>query len=1229
MQLVSMEVNRYGSNDQLTLGPISQGLNAICGPTGSGKTTLLNWLRQMVVAPAHSNSSYSPSGWANGAPLNGSFAAQSPLYGRLEVRNQQRNIGITQTSDGQRHLANMSPAKMDTLHSAASNVLATLTPEQQHAFSELTSIQASADNTSRLEALAKQLGFDKPLESGVYETRRSLLTRQDEIHARLRSLEGVKSTRERLLTQRGHLEAELHRVQRELTTRRSGGLLGERERLEEQRSALSGDLRDLRAELATLERDIAGHRSGWPLRRAHHELDIGATYREQLEQLDARLDRWRQTLRDLRSHRERLEHNATDARLDKQIGDQLSTTKSPEPRAALRALESQILNASRQLEVLVDRYDRNHEYASTTASLPETLRHMQRDLYEVCQQLARHESTAAAETYRQQVTQLSRCENELLQSVEKLIEERAGLLRKIADEYHLSMDQLTLAFGDWCECHDHPHLYQWLVNEAPGAYRRNVPERDASELYQAETHVWEERRERLQGRVAEVQAQLKDIESQIASRRSPEPVRVARSEADILLELDKVTAELHDLEERDRLRVELDDIRRSLAKLPVETTAYDKFSAIVNRHIEGLVGDEHRSGSRGRYGLDLYNLRAPVRQDQRFGALSRETYYQNRATNPNLPLTNGVMDARRGIAGVPTSVIELALRLAIVELMAERGSPIALLADSPLDHLAPELQNTAIRHLEKVAASGQQVVLFSSDERIAELVRSARGWVGYMNDWKSVASSTKRLRPAVDLNKQLLAYANDHEAEKWSEPLIPRANIRYRTASSSGNGRLPRQLTERSLIEECPSLDSTCSARCRALGIDRVGDLLATDAHWLAEHLRLSGVSSSTVERWQAETKLLCSVRQLRPFDARVLVGAGIRHPRQLAEMHPSQLLDRVERFLGTDRGREILRSGNSYELSRITSWIASAKGGEPRERRHADNNHVARHLADFNYSENSAQYETGYRSMGPVANSSEEDAYDADDYYDLPDAGPILPVEQNNYGEGFSRRRGSVRADRNGNPRRRDSQDRREPGQPYQVINRDTERTPQSSRSREAVRERPARVERSADEAREKVRVVASSRKEAVAKSARFYLELSSPIVDAPAIGPRMATKFESIGIHTIEQLLAGNADSIAQRLQTKRVDSNTVRTWQDQSRLVCRIPNLRGHDAQLLVACNVTSPEELSKMQASSLLARVSAIVRGPEGQRILRGSQEPDLAEVGDWINWAAHSRSLNAA
>ncbi|MEZ6079084.1 MAG: DUF4332 domain-containing protein [Pirellulaceae bacterium] len=134
---------------------------------------------------------------------------------------------------------------------------------------------------------------------------------------------------------------------------------------------------------------------------------------------------------------------------------------------------------------------------------------------------------------------------------------------------------------------------------------------------------------------------------------------------------------------------------------------------------------------------------------------------------------------------------------------------------------------------------------------------------------------------------------------------------------------------------------------------------------------------------------------------------------------------------------------------------------------------------------------------------------------------------------------------------------------------------------------------------------------------------------MSTPSIGPRMAARLEALGIFTVDQLLAANAESLTDKLNLRRVDATTVRAWQEQARLVCRIPNMRGHDAQLLVACDLTSPEELATMQAASVLAQVLVVAESSEGQRILRGSKQPDLAEVKDWIEWASQCRSLNAA
>lgn len=144
-----------------------------------------------------------------------------------------------------------------------------------------------------------------------------------------------------------------------------------------------------------------------------------------------------------------------------------------------------------------------------------------------------------------------------------------------------------------------------------------------------------------------------------------------------------------------------------------------------------------------------------------------------------------------------------------------------------------------------------------------------------------------------------------------------------------------------------------------------------------------------------------------------------------------------------------------------------------------------------------------------------------------------------------------------------------------------------------------------------------------------RFYLEVNDPVVDAPAIGPKTAERLNAVDIYTVAHLLEADPASLAARLDDRRIKRDTVEQWQLQAQLVCRIPNLRGHDAQIIVACGVEDPVTLSALDPVSFLETVTAFVDSKEGQRVVRNGKLPDLAEVTAWIEWAASARQLRAA
>lgn len=89
--------------------------------------------------------------------------------------------------------------------------------------------------------------------------------------------------------------------------------------------------------------------------------------------------------------------------------------------------------------------------------------------------------------------------------------------------------------------------------------------------------------------------------------------------------------------------------------------------------------------------------------------------------------------------------------------------------------------------------------------------------------------------------------------------------------------------------------------------------------------------------------------------------------------MHPGQLLEKVEAFLATERGRQILRSGTSFELSRITSWIAAANRSVAKSNRHPSG--TARTSSSFEPRPNSrSEFQRERRTKRLSAIAAEQD---------------------------------------------------------------------------------------------------------------------------------------------------------------------------------------------------------------------------------------------------------------
>ena len=1199
MRLFSMDVDRSGSNESFRLGQFSVGLNAIFGPTGSGKSTLLRWLRCIAEENQAASSHASPA------------IGSAPIAGVLHLQNRASNYRVTTDRNGKirfdlaqdafdsypRDYQMRWDGRLDGKLSGFD-----LSPTQRAAFVGLAAAHDQYDTEAALEQLAERLGLDN--EFAPTDRREQVFAAQQKIRAQLEQLGPLGRERDTLLARQRELEIELQAVSGQSQKLRYDGQETEQLRLDSRLAVLEADLQNTLREIDVLEKQTAEKQRELKLLEVDASaVTVGESYRVQLQKLDDRLHRWRQTLKDLKAHRETIENEATDVRLDKQVGDQLSASKEPDPRAAMRSLEAQIQSTRRQLDVLVQRYDEipGYDYRSASSAvagtglrpnevpqshgvfrdgtgrtfvghptylpdasmLPETLRSMQKDLHEICQQLSRHEAQTTGESLRQQSTQLQRCETELLEAVEQLIEQRGELLRTIAAEQNIPVEQLTLAFGDWCQCSDHPHLMDWLLSEESDQPTQSSGFDPA--LRQAlldEIAGLKERQKQAKLDSDLCRRQLQEAQTHrrgvVAQKTAPTP----QSTVEIQGELHQIASELAKLAERDRLTAELNDLTQQLSRTSANAPGSSSaFREVTNRNITGLMA--HVATTMPSHGPNQ------SRYDLVDGFSTQIVTNSNRA--------------------VPSEIVRIAMRLAIAELLARKGETISLVIDNALESIAPDIQSSAVTYLAEVAQN-QQIVLLTSSQFVAEQVRQRQGWVGNLFGLAT--------RAGRDLNAHLTAVANHEEAEKWYRPMVASVDC------ESGNGCY---LTYASLVEDLPAIDPDLTARCRSLGVDRIGDLLDVDALWLADQIRVEGVSRNTVEAWQSVAQLLCSVPKLRPFDARVMVGAGIRSSRELAETPPQELLDRIEDFLATDRGRKILRSGSSNELSRLTSWIASAKGQGEVE------GYWTRREGRPGSPSNSNRRETSSRSYRRSSDSRRL----GDRSYSVIDRDGSRSRDRRDYDDReWEQRSSRTRSRRRG--RDYDS-DRRSEGSNHNSESR------ASRRSRDSVR-----ANGRSDSASAQGREASDSQVEnEVHKTLRYYLELESPVVDAPSIGPRMAERLEPCQVETVNELLAADAEDLAERLDHRRVDAETVEAWQHQANLVCRIPNLRGHDAQLLVACDLTTPEQLRDLSPEHVLAEVTTIAETKVGQRILRGSEAPDLEEVTDWINWAGESRQLGAA
>ena len=144
-----------------------------------------------------------------------------------------------------------------------------------------------------------------------------------------------------------------------------------------------------------------------------------------------------------------------------------------------------------------------------------------------------------------------------------------------------------------------------------------------------------------------------------------------------------------------------------------------------------------------------------------------------------------------------------------------------------------------------------------------------------------------------------------------------------------------------------------------------------------------------------------------------------------------------------------------------------------------------------------------------------------------------------------------------------------------------------------------------------------------------RFYLSLDDDVVNAPSIGPRTAERIHPAGISTVLDLLASDPDEAAAALKVRYITAPVIRDWQDQARLVCTVPWLRGTHAQLLVGAGYRSAEAIAAADPDDLTSAILSFAATKDGQRVLRNGSPPDLEKIVRWVRHAGLAELDRAA
>lgn len=431
-----------------------------------------------------------------------------------------------------------------------------------------------------------------------------------------------------------------------------------------------------------------------------------------------------------------------------------------------------------------------------------------------------------------------------------------------------------------------------------------------------------------------------------------------------------------------------------------------------------------------------------------------------------------------------------------------------------------------------------------------------------------------------------------------------------------------------SLTRQIPGLGQQAVRGLRALRIDVVGDLVQADANALRQQLGRLDIPVERFVCWQRQAQLMCRMPGLDGLSGRLLAECGYSHPDEILAADSRELLKFVRAHLRTIHGRWYAACRQSVDGSSVNGWVQSARRARAfartpssrRERiRQTNNQQRSRSSRSAGrLSMRQLRIDAGHTLRGPRGRRrSQSRATNRDETaVEVSDRGLGEIQTETELAEGQPIDQPSLQIWRG---------EKRQAGSAQQDREQRKGRESRQEKSNTRTRSGSSRSERSRENNEEKQPIETAA--DHSSQGVRFYLTRQSEVEDAPTIGPKMAERLAVLEIITVDDLLRSQPAQVASDLKNRRVKARDVSEWQLQSELMCVVPGLRGHDAQVLVACGVKTADQLASMEPSTLWGTVEPFVSSKKGKRLLRSANRPDLPEVTNWIEWA-RSRDKHA-